>query len=80
MQRPTLVAALGGSPAGHAYGCLWWVTRSPDGDAAFYASGWGGRILYLWPRRALVVVVQSDRDRRGEGAPYVRRHVFPAMR
>ncbi len=55
-----------GSPAG--YGYLWW-TREVEGYRAFYASGYGGHLIYVIPELNLVAVIVSEAPGRGEIAP-----------
>jgi CubicO group peptidase (beta-lactamase class C family) len=55
-----------GGPAG--YGYLWW-TRKVEGYRAFYASGYGGHLIYVIPELNLVAVIVSEEPGRGEIAP-----------
>ena len=52
-----------GVPAG--YGYLWW-TRKVEGYRAFYASGYGGQLIYVIPELNLVAVIVSEAPGRGE--------------
>jgi CubicO group peptidase (beta-lactamase class C family) len=55
-----------GVPAG--YGYLWW-TRKVEGYRAFYASGYGGQLIYVIPELNLVAVIVSEAPEEGEIAP-----------
>jgi CubicO group peptidase (beta-lactamase class C family) len=55
-----------GVPAG--YGYLWW-TRKVEGYRAFYASGYGGQLIYVIPELNLVAVIVSEAPEEGEISP-----------
>jgi CubicO group peptidase (beta-lactamase class C family) len=59
--REATKAQVPGVRAGDAYGYMWWVTTA-DGDPAFLASGFGGQMIEVVPRRRLVVVVSTALD------------------
>lgn len=46
------------------YGYQWWQTRFEDSDArswhVFFASGWGGQVIFVVPELDLVVVTAAD--------------------
>lgn len=45
----------GGRPVNHPFGYLWWITRHQNSDA-FFASGFGSKLIYVIPDLDLVVV------------------------
>jgi CubicO group peptidase (beta-lactamase class C family) len=59
--REATKAQVPGVRTGDAYGYMWWVTTA-DGDPAFLASGFGGQMIEVVPRRRLVVVVSTALD------------------
>lgn len=48
----------GGDPVNVAYGYQWWVSKSSLGG--FFAAGYNGQLIYVDPKRDLVVVVAAD--------------------
>ena len=52
----------GGPPVGAHYGYLWWVTRH-ENYAAFFASGFGGKLIYVLPDLDLVMVAAASTER-----------------
>jgi CubicO group peptidase (beta-lactamase class C family) len=64
----------GGPPVRAAdYGYLWWVPRTPH-EAAFFAAGSGGHVIYVVPELDLVAAVVGD------GRQFVEGAVLPALR
>jgi CubicO group peptidase (beta-lactamase class C family) len=51
----------GGPPVGTHYGYLWWITRHGD-FAAFFASGFGGKLIYVIPDLDLVIVTAASTE------------------
>ena len=50
----------GGPPLGAAYGYLWWVGKTKNGLDAVFAAGSGGQLVYVAPRRDLVVSIAAS--------------------
>ncbi len=51
----------GGPPVPLAsYGYLWWIARAPGEARAYFASGFGGQLVYVVPDRDLVVAMAAD--------------------
>ncbi|HLQ29445.1 MAG TPA: hypothetical protein VK140_09440 [Ktedonobacteraceae bacterium] len=71
----------GGPPVGVPYGYLCWVTQH-ENHAAFFASGFGGKYIYVIPDLDLVFVTAStsDRSKLGEDPQeLITRFVLPAV-
>jgi CubicO group peptidase (beta-lactamase class C family) len=49
----------GGAPVNAAYGYLWWITTKTDPDA-FFAAGHNSQLIYVVPKRDLVVAVAAE--------------------
>jgi CubicO group peptidase (beta-lactamase class C family) len=52
----------GGPPLNAAYGYQWWISRTGD---VFFASGKGGQLMSVTPKRDLVLAVAMDFDHVG---------------
>jgi CubicO group peptidase (beta-lactamase class C family) len=52
----------GGFPEDEPYGYLWWVTSTRD-YPSYFAGGYGGQYIYIFPGLDLVVVITSRSDR-----------------
>lgn len=77
----------GGLPVSLPYGYLWWVVPSNNAKAVrntFFASGFGGQMVWVFPPGELVVVVASaaspESARRGQALQLVRNQLFAAAR
>ena len=73
----------GGPPVRLDYGYYWWVERSTIRAPAYYfASGWGGQLVFVHPALDIVVAVTSDiseaSNARGHAAALIHRQVLPA--
>jgi CubicO group peptidase (beta-lactamase class C family) len=64
VREESLAACFSGSAANPRYGLGFWLYRSADGTAVYYASGAGGQAMYVIPGRDTVVV------RFGESSSY----------
>lgn len=69
-----------------AYGYLWWITEH-QGHATFFASGYGGRMIYVIPSLDLVVVTTASSNAmrsRPQQTEQIRdlvpRFILPALR
>lgn len=51
----------GGPPVNDAYGYLWWIIQHGE-YTAFFASGFGGKMIYVIPNRDLVVVTLASTE------------------
>jgi CubicO group peptidase (beta-lactamase class C family) len=49
----------GGPPVHAAYGYFWWVTSKTDPDA-FFAAGHNSQLIYVAPKRDLVVAIAAE--------------------
>ncbi|RZI92888.1 MAG: class C beta-lactamase-related serine hydrolase [Variovorax sp.] len=75
----------GGPPVGLDYGFMWWVVPG-QGPATsrrtFMASGYGGQLIWVYPRSELVVAITSEvsaaSQSRGQAVQLVRGPVFAA--
>ena len=71
-------ASAGGAPVGLPYGLSWW-TASAD---TYFASGWGGQLVWVYRPMGLVVAVTSVASRgsaeRGQALRLVRGPLFEA--
>jgi CubicO group peptidase (beta-lactamase class C family) len=50
----------GGTPVHAAYGYLWWVGQTEAGDDAFFAAGHLSQLIYVVPKRDVVVAMSAD--------------------
>ena len=65
----------GGHPEGTGYGYHWWVVEQ-DGYASFYAAGFGGQYIHVFPELDLVIVMFAP----DEPAPGVyHRQLIPSV-
>lgn len=75
----TRAASAGGAPVGLPYGLAWWI--SPSGES-YFASGFGGQLVWVHPPLDLVVAVNStvslDSARRGHALRLALDMIFPA--
>lgn len=75
--RASTTASVGTVDRSADYGWHWWVAREEGG--AFFARGYGGQLVYVDPRRDLVVVVTSDpATPRGDVVDLVAAAILPA--
>ena len=49
----------GGTPVKAAYGYLWWVKKSGTGEDAFFAAGHLSQLIYVAPKRDVVVAISA---------------------
>ncbi len=69
----------GGAPVGEAaYGYLWWIAGAPGEARAYFASGFGGQLVYVVPDRDVVVAIASDQTGRG-GRRFINQAILPAL-
>jgi CubicO group peptidase (beta-lactamase class C family) len=50
----------GGPPVNASYGYQWWVRRTATGLNAFFAAGYKGQLISVFPEQNLVIAVASD--------------------
>jgi CubicO group peptidase (beta-lactamase class C family) len=67
----------GGPPGDAAYGYFWWIGRTKTGDDAFFAYGQNDQLVYVVPKRDLVVALAAD-SVPGGGVSLVNDVVLPA--
>jgi len=67
----------GGPPSGAAYGYFWWIGKTRTGDDAFFAAGQNDQLLYVVPKRDLVVALAAE-SIPGGGVSLVNDVVLPA--
>lgn len=69
----------GGPPVPLAsYGYLWWIARAPGEARAYFASGFGGQLVYVVPDRDLVVAMAADNVGTASRR-FVNQDVLPAL-
>lgn len=75
----------GGLPVNANYGHLWWIERVQDFHA-FFASGYGGKYIYVIPKLDLVVVTtvsteqaQKDREQHNKIRALIPDFILPAL-
>ena len=75
--------SVGGDPVGQAYGYLWWVVRTGKPRPTFFASGYGGQLIWVYPPLDLVVattsVVSEASNARGQALTLIRNDIFRAL-
>jgi CubicO group peptidase (beta-lactamase class C family) len=52
----------GGPPVNAHYGYLWWIEQL-EGHHAFFASGFGGKLIYVLPTLDLIIVTTASTER-----------------
>jgi CubicO group peptidase (beta-lactamase class C family) len=67
----------GGPPANAAYGYFWWIGKTKTGDGAFFAAGQDDQLIYVVPKRDLVVALAAE-SVPGGGVSLVNDFVLPA--
>ena len=81
-QDATAVQNAGGPPVGLAYGYAWWVVPSAPQRQTFFASGFGGQMIWVHVPLQLVVATTSQvsqaSNARGQAANLARGPVFKA--
>jgi CubicO group peptidase (beta-lactamase class C family) len=50
----------GGPPTNNAYGYLWWLRRTNVGEDAFLAAGRQSQLIYVVPKRDIVVAMSAE--------------------
>lgn len=72
----------GGPPVGLPYGYLWWVTAAPPDRRTYFASGFGGQLIWVHPPLDLAIAttarVSADSNARGQAMTLVRNELFRA--
>lgn len=72
----------GGPPVGLPYGYLWWVVPSEGDTQTFFASGYGGQLLWVHRPLQLVIAVTSEvsaaSQQRGQALALLRNELFRA--
>jgi CubicO group peptidase (beta-lactamase class C family) len=75
----------GGPPVNANYGYLWWIEQV-RGFHAFFASGFGGKYIYVIPELDLVVVTtastqqaQKDREQHNKIRALIPNFILPAL-
>jgi CubicO group peptidase (beta-lactamase class C family) len=58
-----VAASVAPSPASVPYGLMWWLEKTPSGDSAYAAMGFGGQLIVVVPEHRLVVAVASQPTR-----------------
>ena len=78
----TQVQNRGGPPVGLPYGYMWWVVPSDTARPTFFASGYGGQLIWVHPPLELVIAststVSPDSARRGQSLQLIRARLFAA--
>ena len=54
-----VAASVAASTATETYGFLWWLEKTPSGESAYAARGFGGQLVLVVPDQRLVVVVAA---------------------
>ena len=67
----------GGPPSNAAYGYFWWIGKTKTGDDAFFAAGQNDQLVYVVPKRDLVVALAAD-SVPGGGVNLVNDAILPA--
>ena len=72
----------GGPPVGLPYGYLWWVVPSATETRTFFASGYGGQLLWVHGPLRLVIAITSEvsaaSQARGQALALLRNELFRA--
>lgn len=55
-----VAASVAPSPASSRYGFMWWLDKTPSGDSAYTAAGFGGQLIVVVPEHRLVVAIASQ--------------------
>jgi CubicO group peptidase (beta-lactamase class C family) len=50
----------GGPPTNAAYGYFWWITKTKTDLDAFFAAGSGSQLIYVVPKRDLVIALAAE--------------------
>jgi CubicO group peptidase (beta-lactamase class C family) len=50
----------GGPPVNASYGYQWWVSKTATGLNTFFAAGYGGQLISVFPEQNLVIAVAAD--------------------
>lgn len=73
----------GGDPVRQAYGYLWWVVPTGNPRPTFFASGYGGQLIWVYPPLDLVVattsVVSEASNARGQALALIRNDILRAL-
>lgn len=74
----------GGGPVGLPYGYLWWLAPgNPASRTGYFASGFGGQLIWVYPPLDLVVATTSTvaeaSNARGQALTLIRRHILPTL-
>lgn len=72
----------GGAPIGLPYGHLWWIAPAAVERKSFFASGFGGQLVWVHPPLELVVAITSQvsaaSNARGQAISLVRNQIYGA--
>lgn len=72
----------GGAPSGQPYGYGWWVRPSTQGVQTYFASGFGGQLIWVHVPLRLVIAVTSEvsgrSNARGQALTLIRNQLFSA--
>lgn len=69
----------GGWPGHTGYGYQWWVPTAPEHLRMFFALGYGGQFVMVYPALALVVVITSNQAIASESRWITREFILPAV-
>jgi CubicO group peptidase (beta-lactamase class C family) len=78
VQESTFKQNDGGPPANAAYGFQWWLNEIGTNLDAFFAAGYKSQLIYVVPKRDLVVVVSAE-SIPGGSQKFVNTVVLPAV-
>lgn len=72
----------GGRPVSQPYGLMWWVAPSKAPRPTFFASGFSGQFVWVYPETEMVVATTStvsmDAQGRGQALQLMRTRLYPA--
>ncbi len=60
VRNSTTKQSEGGPPSNTAYGYFWWISKTSTGEDAFFAAGQNDQLVYVVPRRDLVVALAAE--------------------
>ncbi len=80
--QSTRVQNPGGPPVSMPYGYLWWILPSAEPRPTFFASGWGGQLIWVSPALKTVIAITSPAtpasQGRGHATRLLRQKLLPA--
>ena len=56
----------------------WWVPEAPEGQRMFFAAGYGGQAILVYPALEMVVVITSNQAIAGDSRWITRGFIVPA--